>query len=160
MKKIFFVVLALAAIGFFAFKYSIDPLPIGSSLPNPNKKMRSISGKEVSFKDVVDKEGLLVMFSCNTCPVVRAYQSRTIEVCKYAADKHIGVILVNTLRLILFSQFLEIRYFLQARHAKSRPKVYDQWSFAFFNCLRKFSDLNGLNLLSTNIYCKKQKCCY
>ena len=96
MKKIFFVMLPLAAIGFFAFKYSIDPLPIGSSLPNPDKKMKSISGKEVSFKDVMDKEGLLVMFSCNTCPVVRAYQSRTIEVCKYAGDKQIGVILVNS----------------------------------------------------------------
>jgi thioredoxin-related protein len=96
MKKIIFSALPLIAIGIFAFRSAIDPLPIGASLPTPDKKMKDISGKEVSFKDVINKKGLLVMFSCNTCPVVRAYQSRTNEVCKYAKDKQIGVILLNS----------------------------------------------------------------
>ena len=96
MKKILFVALLLAAVGFFSFKSLIDPLPIGAALPNSDKKMRDISGKEVSFKEVMNKKGLLVMFSCNTCPVVMAYQSRTIEVCNYARDKDIGVILLNS----------------------------------------------------------------
>ncbi len=96
MKKIFFSALPLIGIAIFAFRTTIDPLPIGSSLPNPEKKMKDISGKEVSFKDEMNKKGLLVMFSCNTCPVVRAYQSRTIEACKYARDKQIGVILLNS----------------------------------------------------------------
>ncbi len=96
MKKIFFSALPLIGIAIFAFRTTIDPLPIGSSLPNPDKKMKDISGKEVSFKDEMNKKGLLVMFSCNTCPVVRAYQSRTIEACKYAKDKQIGVILLNS----------------------------------------------------------------
>ena len=71
-------------------------LPIGSSLPKPEVKMKDISGKEVSFKDAMKKNGLLVMFSCNTCPVVHKYQSRTVEVCKYALDNEIGVILLNS----------------------------------------------------------------
>jgi len=96
MKKIFFSALGLIGIAIFAFRTTIDPLPIGSSLPNPEKKMKDISGKEVSFKDEMNKKGLLAMFSCNTCPVVRAYQSRTIEACKYARDKQIGVILLNS----------------------------------------------------------------
>ena len=95
MKKIFFSAIPIIAIGIFAFK-SIDPLPIGASLPNPEKKMKDISGKDVSFKDAINTKGLLVMFSCNTCPVVRAYQSRTLEACKYANDKQIGVILLNS----------------------------------------------------------------
>jgi hypothetical protein len=95
MKKIFFSAIPIIAIGIFAFK-SIDPLPIGASLPNPEKKMKDISGKDVSFKDAMNTKGLLVMFSCNTCPVVRAYQSRTFEACKYAKDKQIGVILLNS----------------------------------------------------------------
>jgi hypothetical protein len=95
MKKTVFF-LPLIAIAIFAFRAVIDPLPIGSTLPNPEKKMKDISGKEVSFKDAMNKKGLLVMFSCNTCPVVRAYQSRTNEVCKYANDKQIGVILLNS----------------------------------------------------------------
>jgi len=96
MKKIFFSALPLIGIALFAFRTTIDPLPIGSSLPNPDKKMKDISGKEVSFKDELNKKGLLVMFSCNTCPVVRAYQSRTTEACKYAKNKQIGVILLNS----------------------------------------------------------------
>src|SRR6266498_876151 len=96
MKKVLLVASFLAAVGFFSFRPLTDPLPIGAALPNPDKKMKDISGKEVSFKDVMNKKGLLVMFSCNTCPVVRAYQSRTIEVCKYARDKQIGLILLNS----------------------------------------------------------------
>ncbi len=96
MKKIFPAILSMALIAIFAFKTSVDPLPIGASIPNPDKKMKDITGKEVSFKDEMNKKGLLVMFSCNTCPIVKAYQSRTIEVCKYAKDKQIGVILLNS----------------------------------------------------------------
>jgi hypothetical protein len=95
MKKILFSSLPLIAIAVFAFRSAVDPLPIGASLPNADKKMKDISSKEVSFKDAMNKKGLLVMFSCNTCPVVKAYQSRTNEVCQYAKDKQIGVILLN-----------------------------------------------------------------
>jgi hypothetical protein len=58
--------------------------------------MKDVAGKEVSFKDAMNKKGLLVMFSCNTCPVVHAYQSRTIEICNFAKSKDIGVILLNS----------------------------------------------------------------
>ena len=50
-------------------------------MPNADLKMKDISGKEVSFKDAMKKNGLLVMFSCNTCPVVHKYESRTVVVC-------------------------------------------------------------------------------
>jgi peroxiredoxin len=72
-----------------------DPLPIGASLPNPEVKMKDISGKEVSFKDATKKNGLLVMFSCNTCPVVRGYQARTVAAAKHAMESEVGVILLN-----------------------------------------------------------------
>ena len=42
------------------------------------------------------KNGLLVMFSCNTCPWVVKNQSRTNEVASYALSKEIGVILLNS----------------------------------------------------------------
>lgn len=93
MKKIFAPVVFASVI---FLKVPIDPLPIGASLPNADKKMKDISGKEFSFKDVINKNGLLVMFSCNTCPIVHKYQSRTIEVCNYAQEKEIGVILLNS----------------------------------------------------------------
>jgi thioredoxin-related protein len=96
MKKILLVLLPVVIASSFAFKSSIDPLPIGASIPNPDKKMKDVAGMEVSFKDAMNAKGLLVMFSCNTCPVVHAYQSRTIEVCNYARSKDIGMILLNS----------------------------------------------------------------
>ena len=96
MKKIFLVLLPMIIATSFAFKSSVDPLPIGALIPNPDKKMKNVAGREVSFKDAMNTKGLLVMFSCNTCPVVHAYQSRTIEVCNYAKSKDIGVILLNS----------------------------------------------------------------
>lgn len=97
MKKILFSVLPVAAIAFLSLQTAVnDPLPIGSSLPSPEAKMKDISDKEVSFKDATKKNGLLVMFSCNTCPVVGKYQSRTLETAKFAADNGVGVIVLNS----------------------------------------------------------------
>ena len=91
----------LAIVPIFAFTIlTVKPLtgelPIGADLPKAELKMKDITGKEVSFKEAKKKNGLLVMFTCNTCPVVHAYQSRTKEICKYALDNNIGVILLNS----------------------------------------------------------------
>lgn len=96
MKKILMAALPLAAIAIMAFKSVSDPLPIGAVLPNADTKMKDISGKEVSFKDAAKKNGLLVMFSCNTCPVVKKYQARTLAAAKLAAANDIGVIVLNS----------------------------------------------------------------
>lgn len=96
MKRILFSALPVAAIAVLSLQAVNDPLPIGSSLPSPEAKMKDISGKEVSFKDAMKKNGLLVMFSCNTCPVVGKYQSRTLETAKFADENGIGVIVLNS----------------------------------------------------------------
>ncbi len=96
MKKILFAALPLAVVSMLTFQRVVDPLPIGAALPKPEVKMKDITGKEVSFKDAMKKNGLLIMFSCNTCPVVKKYQSRTLEVSKHAAANDIGVILLNS----------------------------------------------------------------
>lgn len=95
MKKIVFSTIALASLALFAFTYS-EELPIGSAIPKADVKMKDISGKEVSLKDAKKKNGLLVMFSCNTCPYVIKNQSRTTEIGNYATDKNVGVMIVNS----------------------------------------------------------------
>jgi len=95
MNKIVFSVLPIA-ISMMALSRVSDPLAIGSSIPSPESKMKDISGKEIAFKDAIKKNGLLVMFSCNTCPVVKKYQSRTLETGKFALDNEIGVIVLNS----------------------------------------------------------------
>lgn len=95
MKKILFAampVLAIAAV----MMVNNDPLPIGAAMPKPEIKMKDISGKEVSLNEAKTSKGLLVMFSCNTCPWVIKNQSRTNEVCKYALDNGIGVAILNS----------------------------------------------------------------
>jgi thioredoxin-related protein len=48
------------------------------------------------MKDAQRKNGLLVMFTCNTCPYVVKNQARTKAIYKYALQNNIGVILLNS----------------------------------------------------------------
>lgn len=73
-----------------------DPLSIGSPLPKPDVRMKDVSGKEISLQEAKQANGLLVMFSCNTCPYVFRNQSRTNKLCGYALDHQVGVILLNS----------------------------------------------------------------
>lgn len=95
MKKILFALLSIVAIGFCQAQ-NIRPLPVGSNLPMSDIKMKDISGKEVSIKDATEGNGVLVMFSCNTCPYVIKNQSRTKMITAYAKQNNIGVILLNS----------------------------------------------------------------
>lgn len=95
MKKVFFAALPVIALA-AAISVSIEPLPMGSPIPKPDIKMKDISGKEVSLNDAKTGKGLLVMFSCNTCPYVIKNQARTYEVCKYATGNGIGVAILNS----------------------------------------------------------------
>ncbi|MGZ3837980.1 MAG: thioredoxin family protein [Flavisolibacter sp.] len=90
MKKIF-----LIALVFLSSFTTIEELPIGSPMPKADVKMKDVSGREVSLREVISKNGLLVMFSCNTCPYVIKNQQRTKETCLYAQEQGIGVILIN-----------------------------------------------------------------
>lgn len=87
--------LSLLAVGLFSFM-PLTELPIGADLPKADVKMKDVSGKEISFKAAQKKNGLLVMFSCNTCPYVIKNQQRTKEVAAYALKNDIGVVLVNS----------------------------------------------------------------
>ena len=71
-------------------------LSIGSAIPMSDVKMKSVSGKQVTIKDALKKNGVLVMFSCNTCPYVVKYQTRTLETIKEAEKRNIGVVIVNS----------------------------------------------------------------
>ena len=49
----------------------------------------------VSLREVATPNGLLVMFSCNTCPYVIKNQCRAKAVCAFAKEKGLGVIVLN-----------------------------------------------------------------
>jgi Redoxin len=94
MKR--FILLPAVILFITAFTILPDELKIGSSIPSPNKKMKDISGKEYSFADVKKKNGLLVVFSCNTCPWVIKNQQVGSAGYQYALGKDVGVIVLNS----------------------------------------------------------------
>ena len=91
-----FLLMAITTTFLLSFTTSLNILPIGASLPKADLKMKDISGKEVSFNDAKKKNGLLVMFTCNTCPWVIKNQARTKEIAAYALSNEVGVILLNS----------------------------------------------------------------
>lgn len=97
MKKPALSFAALMIMFLFAFRSATNNnLPLGSPLPQENLKLKDISGREVSMKEAMKSNGLLVMFSCNTCPYVMRNSERIKEICAFAIKNNIGVILLNS----------------------------------------------------------------
>lgn len=99
MKKgsIFFVL--LVACGFllsFINTNSATELGLNAPLPMADEKMKDVSGKEVSLNSVKTSKGLLVIFSCNTCPYVKLSESRIKELSDNCLKQGIGCIIINS----------------------------------------------------------------
>ena len=71
-------------------------LHTGDGIPGAQIKLQSVSGKEISLSQEIGQNGLLVMFSCNTCPFVVRNQSVTEKVMKYAMAHHVGMVIINS----------------------------------------------------------------
>ena len=94
MRKIIFSVLALSVMA-LSFKH-FEGLAIGSKLPKADLKLKDVSGQDVSMSEKFKSKGLLVMFSCNTCPFVVKNQMRTIAICDFAQKMDVGVVVLNS----------------------------------------------------------------
>ena len=73
----------------------IQQLPLGSTLPLGDVQMEDISGRNLSLNEVKADNGLLVIFSCNTCPWVIKWEDRYPVVQELATVNDIGIILLN-----------------------------------------------------------------
>ena len=69
-------------------------LKIGSPIPGFN--LPAVDGKNYSLESFKDKKVLVVIFSCNHCPYVRAYEDRIIEIQKDYKSKGVEVIAINS----------------------------------------------------------------
>ncbi len=97
-KAITFLSLAVIVMsGTTAFKAVTNPeLELGASIPKSEVKMMDVSGKEVSLADAKMENGLLVIFSCNTCPYVKLAETRIKDITSIALRFKIGVVIVNS----------------------------------------------------------------
>ena len=70
-------------------------LPLGSNIPMASIKMEGINGEKVSLSDVIMENGLLVNFTCNTCPWVVRWQDRYNDLARASKKNKIGYIAIN-----------------------------------------------------------------
>lgn len=98
MKKLFLLAAAVMATFGSAFVLypAFDELAINALMPEASYKMKDVSGKEVSLSDAKTDKGLLVIFSCNTCPYVKLSETRIKEYSDLCASNGIGCIIVNS----------------------------------------------------------------
>lgn len=72
-----------------------DRLEIGAKAPLANLEMTDVSGEVLTLEKVAGENGLLVNFSCNTCPWVEAWEDRYNPISRMAEENGIGVIMLN-----------------------------------------------------------------
>jgi len=58
-------------------------------------KLKNVDGKMVSLADNKAAKGYIVVFTCNTCPYAKAYESRIVELNKKYAPQGFPVVAIN-----------------------------------------------------------------
>lgn len=58
--------------------------------------LRDVNGKMVSLSQFTDAKGFIVVFMCNTCPVVKKYQQRIIDLNNEFSGKGYPVVAINS----------------------------------------------------------------
>ena len=73
-----------------------DKMMPGDKLPAAQQTMRNANGKDITLKEGMGENGMLVMFSCNTCPFVIKNQPVTKQAMQYALAHHVGMVIINS----------------------------------------------------------------
>ena len=98
MYKVFFYPLFFLLI----FNCSWAQTPIGSALKAPKKLYKNANGPNTSLIQEVKKNGLIIVFSCNTCPFVvgskhfPGWEKQYNELYDASMKNKIGFLLVNS----------------------------------------------------------------
>ena len=96
MKKILSLFVISIAVIAFSFTPASKQLEIGETSPALKFNVADYGGNKTALNSYAGKNGLLVVFSCNTCPFVLAWEDRYNEVYEYAQKANVGMVLVNS----------------------------------------------------------------
>lgn len=81
---------------------TLPDLAIGTTLPAGDVRMKNVFDREVTLAGLKGTNGLLVIFSCNTCPFVigsdgsDGWEGRYKGLSELAKQKNVGMVLVNS----------------------------------------------------------------
>ena len=98
MKKSNKLILSLSAVmilAAFTQITTVDVLKIGDKAPQTNLEVEDTSGRTLTLAGVADDNGLLVLFTCNTCPWVAKWEDRYNGLADLAGVNNIGMIALN-----------------------------------------------------------------
>lgn len=104
-KVFWFVLFALPTLGFFATSFMVEKdkeLKLGKKAPLIDMKMDGVSGKQFSLQDEMGEKGLMVVFSCNTCPFVvgnssfDGWEKQYNDLYDKAQAQNVGFVLINS----------------------------------------------------------------
>ena len=96
MKRTFILitgVLAVVAVLFMNAKRPAEGYGVGDYVAD--FKLPNTDGKSVSLANYKDAKGFIVVFTCNTCPYAKAYESRIMDLDKKYAGKGFPVVAIN-----------------------------------------------------------------
>jgi hypothetical protein len=71
-------------------------LALGDPLPSADVSMLGVDGESLTLGSAATDKGLLVLFTCNHCPWVKAWEARTVAAANAARELGIGVVAVNS----------------------------------------------------------------
>lgn len=70
-------------------------LALGSTAPMRETPMMNVDGRAITLAKAAGRKGLLVVFICNHCPWVKAWQGRIAEIGNAAIKRGLGVVAIN-----------------------------------------------------------------
>ncbi len=73
-----------------------EEISIGSKMPGSDYILKNINGNESELSTFKKENGLLVVFSCNTCPWVIRWQGRYNPISELCSKNDIGFVAVNS----------------------------------------------------------------
>ncbi len=91
-----FTIIIFFFFGFAGEEKNSESIALGTMAPKTDLKMHDISGKEISLAEIKKENGLLVIFSCNTCPFVLAWEDRYPGLSGVCEKYKIGMVLINS----------------------------------------------------------------
>ncbi len=59
-------------------------------------QLKSVDGKSYSLKSFADKKALVMVFSCNHCPYVQAYENRMVQIQKDYLPRSVTLVAINS----------------------------------------------------------------
>ena len=87
----------ILALGIIAFTFLMsEEISIGSKMPGSDYILKNINGDESELSTFKKENGLLVVFSCNTCPYVIRWQDRYNPISELCSKNDIGFVAVNS----------------------------------------------------------------